>query len=208
MRNHRGQDPHPALQRTYPLNGLEPGRQIIRRDAKPPHLRKRKKAGEENRSSHDHFTGDHGLVAPAPFPRHKNQQRQARPDEEADDGGGVPYAVCAARLHGEEEHENARDEDQAADQIEALDAARDGTATPLLWAEEERHDGQGDHVYGYVDPFRRKRVLVLTVPAALLALRTTRVADAARNVPKEGGGPVGQRMKIRTRSTIAKSSDL
>lgn len=137
LRNDRRQHPHSTLQRIDPLNCLKPRGQIVRCNEKPAHLHKCKHAGKHHRPPQYHVPGDHGSVAPAPLPRHKEQQRDARAYEQADHGGSVPDAILAARLQGKEKHEDTGDEDETANQVEVPDSFPNARPTIPRGVEEE-----------------------------------------------------------------------
>ncbi len=112
-----------------------------------------KQDGEGNGASGDDIGRNHGVVASVPLPAGEQKHGDSGTDEQADDGRRVPGVSLAALLHGKQQHEDRRDKDGAADQVQLLDALGHGFCLGVLGrSETEKDDGKGEGNDGDVDP--------------------------------------------------------
>lgn len=70
----------------------------------------------------------------SPLSKTKNNDHSCETDEEADDAGVGPCVGCPSPLKRKEEHNNRRDEDGSAYQVELSDTLGDAVAGGVVFA--------------------------------------------------------------------------
>ena len=119
---------HSTVESVLGENGLEIDGQIDGERVHGSGLEGHADAADPDGAVLHHGIGNHGIVAGVPVPGQLGNEGEPGATEEPDDARAVPGELVAAKLEGQEQHDDGAGEDGKTGDIEDTDAVGEGMA--------------------------------------------------------------------------------